>query len=182
MPAAAEPAPRVWIAHRLDGRTRLRFTPARIAELEAANARAALAGVPGVTSARVDARAGSALCEHAPALDPSRLVAALRAGLPAAQPATPPAGSAVARELSRAFSGLNRDVLDATEGRLDIGTLATFGFVGAGALEVAVSRRLPMPPWFNLAWWGLRTFLALEREPARDQDRKLTKGGGCPHG
>jgi hypothetical protein len=55
------------------------------------------------------------------------------------------------------------DAIAATPGAVDLGTLATLAFVGAGALEVAVSKKLPMPPWFNLAWWGFRTFMTVEK-------------------
>jgi hypothetical protein len=51
-----------------------------------------------------------------------------------------------------------------TEGRVDLGLLASLSFFGAGALEVAVKGQLPPPPWFNLSWWGLSSFLDFEKD------------------
>ena len=49
-----------------------------------------------------------------------------------------------------------------------MGTLTTFGFLGAGALNVALRRQAPAPPWFNLAWWGIRTFMLFEADAVTD--------------
>ena len=46
---------------------------------------------------------------------------------------------------------------------MDLGVLATLGLIGAGAAEIVVTGKLPIPPWFNLAWWGFRTFMTTEQ-------------------
>jgi hypothetical protein len=53
-------------------------------------------------------------------------------------------------------------LLAATDGRLDLGILAAMGFLAVGATEIIVTRKLPAPPWFNLAWWAVRTFTTFE--------------------
>ena len=57
---------------------------------------------------------------------------------------------------------LDRDIRRSSEGAADLGVLATLGFFAAGAAEVVGSGELPLPPWFNLAWWGFRTFMTTE--------------------
>lgn len=41
-----------------------------------------------------------------------------------------------------------------TGGGIDLGVLMTSVFVVAGAAKVVLKRKLPAPPWFNLAWWA----------------------------
>jgi hypothetical protein len=40
----------------------------------------------------------------------------------------------------------------------------TSGFLVAGALRLMLYRELPASQWFNLAWWGFRTFMTFEKE------------------
>lgn len=80
--------------------------------------------------------------------------------------------SAVGRVTVEAFRALDEDVLRLTGGGMDLGVLATLGFLAAGALEVAITRRLPVPPWFNLAWMGFRTFMTVEAAAVRDGGRE----------
>jgi Heavy metal associated domain 2 len=175
----------VSIVHRLAGRTRLRIGALALDAEEAAVLATALSALPGVGQVSVERRAASVLCFHDREVDPDRLLVSARAALTALAPAAPPATdkggapapSGIAREVARLFRALDHEVRDATDGRLDLGTLTTLGFLGAGALEVAIKRRLPAPPWFNLAWWGFRTFLTFEGDairaaspPENDQD------------
>jgi hypothetical protein len=161
----------VWVAHRLPGRTRLRFSPARLRAEAAELVRGALAELPGVHAVSVAARSSSLLCLHDETIEPAtleqRLADALAQTGPAPRPPLSLTASSVAREVARLFSAANRRVLATTEGRVDLGTLVTLGFMGAGALDVAARRELPAPPWFNLAWWGFRTFTTLEEEAIR---------------
>src|SRR5262249_10587913 len=73
--------------------------------------------------------------------------------------------SRIERAAATFFHDVNMDVLEATEGRIDLGTLASVTFAAAGAAEVAVQQKLPLPPWFQLAWWAFRTFTTVH---ARD--------------
>ena len=78
--------------------------------------------------------------------------------------------SRLARLLAKAFGDIDRDVRRASEGSLDLGTLATLGFFGAGAANIFASREIPLPPWFNLAWWGYRTFMTNEQDEIQSAD------------
>jgi hypothetical protein len=166
----------VRLVHSSPGRTRVRLEGFDRA-LERATALADdLAALPGVEEVAVRPWTGSVLCVHdARRLDPKRIVDVVRrhAEQPGAPSRTEPGrptpallarqGSSIARSLTALVKQLDGDLLRVTEGRLDLGTLATFGFLAAGAAEVLSSRRLPAPPWFNLAWWALRTFTEFER-------------------
>ena len=70
---------------------------------------------------------------------------------------------------------INRSVMQHTEGHLDLGALAALGFLALGAAEIVAARTLPVPPWFNLAWWSFRTLtiVADEQEGGAGDD-----GGG----
>jgi hypothetical protein len=185
-PTAHTASRAVSIVHRLAGRTRLRIGRFTLGAEEAAALAAALVALPGVGQVSVDRRAASVLCLHGLDVDPARLVDSARTVLAALAPPAPavhqggaPPPSAVAREVARLFRSLDQEVRDATDGRLDLGTLTTLGFVGAGAVEVAIKQRLPAPPWFNLAWWGFRTFLTFEGDairaasvPGKDPDQE----------
>src|SRR5206468_6011339 len=70
----------------------------------------------------------------------------------------------VARQVALVFKDLDDHILAATDNKLDLGTAATVAFMGAGALSVAFGKKVSSPPWFNLAWWGLRTFMQFEAD------------------
>lgn len=72
-------------------------------------------------------------------------------------------GSGMARALAGMVKGMNLEMLRATGGTIDLGTLATAGFMVAGAAEIVRTGKIPMPPWFNLGWWAFRTFSTLEK-------------------
>jgi hypothetical protein len=75
------------------------------------------------------------------------------------------------------FRDLNRSVLLATEGRLDLGALAGLGFLSLGAAEIAATRALPAPPWFNLAWWAFRTFTIFRPSDESGEEDDGTRAG-----
>jgi hypothetical protein len=167
--------------HALPGRLRVRLPWLSSARAEAAAVADRLAGLAGMEEVQVRPRTGSVLCRYDPdALDEERILAEIRRatavavvlqpGQPVptdALPARRPAGeSSVARALEDAARGINREVYHATEGRLDLGTLAGLGFIVAGAAEILAARRLPAPPWFNLGWMALRTFTMFEHPHA----------------
>jgi hypothetical protein len=68
----------------------------------------------------------------------------------------------VGRAVTAAVRALDDEVWDATNGNLDLGTVAGLLFLGAGAAEVMATRRFALPSWFNLAWWAFRTFALYE--------------------
>jgi copper chaperone CopZ len=161
------------VIHTLPGRLRVRLGGPRLEGAEAVRLAEAVARLPGVTEVKVDPRSGSILCVGTDELRPEHVVETVTAvaGVAEVQSEAAPANpgvSGVAREIGRLFHDLNRGVLRGTDGHLDLTTLATCSFIGAGALEVAVKRKLPAPPWFNLAWWGFRTFMTLEKDAIRE--------------
>jgi len=161
------------IAHHLPDRTRLR-TPALRKDPAACERLAdALAGIPGVREVKIRPYTGSALVFHDEgvaieillemarrALDIDRVLAAGED--PPTDPQVP-AFSSLARKLVVAVREIDRDIRRGSDGTVDLGMLATLGFLGAGAAEVVASGKLRMPPWFNLAWWGFRTFMTTEQ-------------------
>jgi hypothetical protein len=162
------------IAHAIPGRTRLRSPLLRKNEARCHHLADVLAAMPGVHEVEVRPFTGSALVLHARDVAASALAGAAAAALDGAKvlasgerppvPTDIPAFSAVARKLACAVQEIDRDIRRASNGSVDLGTLAALGFVGAGAAEVARSGQLPLPPWFNLAWWGFRTFVTTEAD------------------
>jgi copper chaperone CopZ len=169
------------LVHELPGRIRLRASWFREEPEEARRIATALAALEGVMEVRVRPRTGSILCRCDPErVDAARLLGKLRAltGVDMVLgPTDPPpirvgvspaaGGSSVGRATAKAFREIDEDLLRYTEGRLDLGTLTTLGFLVAGGLEMAVTRTIPIPPWFNLAWWGFRTFMSVEARAIR---------------
>jgi hypothetical protein len=166
----------MWIAivHHLPDRTRLRCPTVRRDDDACARLAEALAAVSGVRAAKVRPYTASALVLHDETVALSTLIAAaleatgcyrvLGPGEAPPPEATVPPLSSLAQTTARIVHQLDRDIRAATGGLVDLGTAATIGFLGAGALEVLTTRKLPMPPWFNLAWWGYSTFVTAEQE------------------
>jgi hypothetical protein len=168
----------IRLAHSSPGRMRLRLRWLREAPEEATRLADKLAALNGMIEAAVRPWTGSVLCHYDPErLDEHRIVtAALRHSRATAvvrpgeenqlesesAPAT--SGSSLGHAVADSFAAINREVVAATDGRLDLGILASLGFVTVGAAEIAVTRQLPAPPWFNLAWWAFRTFTMFERD------------------
>jgi hypothetical protein len=161
------------VAHHLAERTRLYSPTLRRDDAACERAADAIAAIDGVRDVRVRPYTGSVLVTHAPTVTIAALVDALRAPLAidrvlAAGESPPldpdvPAMSALARMLVATIHDLDRDIRRASGGTVDLGTVATFGLFGAGAIDVAATGQLPMPPWFQLAWWGFRTFVTTEQ-------------------
>ncbi len=161
------------IAHHLPDRTRLRTPVLRKDPAACERVADVVAALPGVREVAVRPYTGSILVEHADALPIGTLIAAVRDTLaidrvlaagetPPLDPEVPPFSS-IARKLVVAVRELDRDIRRSSAGSVDLGILATLGFFGAGAAEVLASGELPIPPWFNLAWWGYRTFMTTEQ-------------------
>lgn len=165
MTAGPHAVPTLHVAHDSPGRLRvrvgdLRANPAAVALADA------LAAVDGVLQVSVRPRTGSVLYDYDPRrTDAARLLAALRRQLTAHPPGrraatvgSGPPASRLRRAVDDLFRSVDADVAAATGGRLDLGTLTGLGLLGAGAAEIAVTRTIPAPPWFSLAWWAFRTF------------------------
>ena len=169
----------IQIAHHVPGRTRV-LSPALRRDVASCERLAdALAATPGVREVAVRPYTGTALVHHDRTLVAEVVIEVgaraidaqvLAPGEPPPMSRTVPAFSSVARKLAHAVREIDRDILRKTDGAIDLGTLATLGLFGAGAAEIAATGKLPLPPWFNLAWWGFRTFMTTERAEI-DADR-----------
>ena len=162
----------LMIAHHLPTRTRFRIRGLRKDPSGCEQVADRIAAVPGVREVKVRPYTGSVLIEHEPTVAISSLVDVARDTLaidrilaegeqPPLDPNVP-AFSTLARKVTIAVRELDRDIRRGSDGTVDLGMLATLGLIGAGAAEVAITGRLPVPPWFNLAWWGFRTFMTTE--------------------
>lgn len=202
----------IEVAHALPGRLRLRLPFLRDRPGEATPLSDQMVEIDGVIEVQCRPFTGSLLFRYDPAkITEEELIAAaqrltgvervLRPHLAPGSPGSPGMddedavflslavqdGTDIAYAAAKLFQGINVDVLRFTEGRLDIGTLAALAFAVAGAVEVGVTKKLPAPPWFNLAWWSFRTFATLEQSaidrarrgacagpgPVQDQDQAL---------
>ena len=163
----------IAIVHVLPGRTRLRSPLLRRDEPSCERVADHLAARPGTREVIVKPYTGSVLITHARdvtatalADEAARVLGGATVLAPGESPPMPehvPPFSAVARKLAQAVQEIDADIRRKTDGAVDLGTLATLGFFGAGAAEVAASGKLPLPPWFNLAWWGFSTFVTTEQ-------------------
>jgi hypothetical protein len=191
-PRRSDLAPRViQLVHELPGRVRLRLPWLRQHPDEARDLAEALARLDASMEVELRPWTGSLLCRYDPErLDGDRIVAAVRretavtsvrrpgehapeldAGMRRAAGVRASRFSSAMRE---SFRGINRSVMRQTEGHLDLGALAALGFLALGAAEIASMRRLPAPPWFNLAWWSFRTLTIF----GEDEEGEATEAGG----
>jgi hypothetical protein len=189
MPAEA---PRIIrLVHSVPGRIRLRLSWLRDEPDEAVALAEGLAALDRSMEVKVRPWTGSVLCSYDPervreasvlsaVRKQTRVAIVLRAGerhpeVDAARRRTAERpGSRIRDAVFEGFREMNHEVVEATDGRLDLGALTGLGFLGAGALEILTTRALPAPPWFNLAWWAYRTFTISgemeEREEEEEQE------------
>lgn len=196
---AIEIPPVVELVHALPGRLRLRLWWLRDHPGRARPLCEHLTALPGMDTVEVRRFTGSVLCTFDPArLDPGRILRAVAehtgalVHLPGqASPAEEQAlaraayaeGAHLARAATSLLKGLDAEVLHFTEGRADAGSLAAITFIAAGAIEVAVTGELPVPPWFQLAWWAFRTFTTLEKRTIDATEHPLSAAvRGAPAG
>ncbi len=174
------------LVHAIPGRTRIRVRGGRLASEVAAQLSQRLLREPGVEAVDLNPRTGSVVCNHEPTLEAPRIVGLVvelvRDIIPPADPPAERGPSRLAREVARFFRHVDQQVTRATGNHLDLGTAATLSFVGAGALEVALTKQLPIPPWFNLAWWGFRTFMTLEGDAIKHINTEGVAGARADEG
>lgn len=163
----------IQVVHHIAGRTRLHAPALRRDTARCEELADALAALPGVREAHVRPYTGSALVLHDRAVSAQSLAEAaasaidarvLAPGESAPVPDYVPPFSSVARTLAQAVREIDRDILRKSDGTVDLGTLAALGLFGAGAAQIVATGKLQQPPWFNLAWWGFRTFVTTEQE------------------
>lgn len=180
----------IYVVHVLPGRVRLRLPWLREHASLAHELAEGLTAVEGMDVVEVRPFTGSVLCLHDPemleAKDVVREVRELTGVDLVIRPGEEPpeeatlfdaleTGSDVARATSRFVKGLNVDVLRATHGRVGLGVLMSMGFAAAGVAKVVTTRQIPMPDWFNLAWWAFATFTGVER-PAINSTEPPVRG------
>jgi hypothetical protein len=91
--------------------------------------------------------------------------------LTAVRPDSLPGPTRVARAVAHAFSEINGDVRVALDHRADLGTLLPVVFFSLGLVEIGVTRKLPVPAWFNLLWWSLRSFMTFNVGAVEEQSK-----------
>lgn len=180
----------VHVAHALERRVRLR-APALSGHASACERVAQqLALEPGCEVVTVRPITGSVIVERGEgALDADRLRARLAEllgelrdddGRPlgAQPPGGQPGPTRVARAVAHAVVAINAEVREAMDHRADLGTLLPVVFATAGLTEVAITRKLPVPAWFNLLWWSLRSFMTFNPSAVMEEMRQA--GGQAP--
>jgi len=179
----------MYVVFRNYGRMRMRLGCLR-QEREAAHALAdALASLPGMDTVEIRPFTGSILTIHDPVeLPASRIVEVVKERMDVTHVVFPgeerPAeveramvqdamlsGSRVARAATRFVEEVDLDVLRASNGSVNLGTLAALGFVGLGAIEFFGSGKLKLPAWHELWWRAYRTFTSTEKKVI-DQTRE----------
>lgn len=83
-----------------------------------------------------------------------------------------PGPTKVARALAHAFAEINGDVRGGLDHRADLGTLLPVLFFALGLVEIAATRKLPAPAWFNLLWWSLRSFMTFNQGAVAQEVRE----------
>jgi hypothetical protein len=169
------------VIHAIPGRTRLRYPALRHLTGECERVADALAAMDGVTEVHVRPYTGSILVLHDASVSVPALVEAIQRVLDvdhvlkrseSPPPVAVPELSRIARLAARTFRQLDRDMLAASEGSFDLGTLVTMSFLGLGGMQIASARELVLPPWFQLAWWSYRTFMTNEQDEIAHEVRR----------
>ncbi|MCY1044561.1 hypothetical protein OV208_24810 [Corallococcus sp. bb12-1] len=186
----------IQVIHLSPGRTRLRLPWLRDDAKRATSLADALLRVEGIHEVRVRPYTGSVLCIHDPQElgveglleEVRRSTGVDRVSRPGEEPLEEEEvllralseGSGVARAASQFFKGINVDLLRATQGHVDLGSLAAMSFAVAGVVDVAVKGRLSSPPWFNLGWWAFRTFATMEGVAIQSTESPVRNDGSAP--
>lgn len=178
----------VTIEQALPRRVRLLAPPLAWHREASARIAQALASEASLARVRVRPATGSVIVEGDDEPLPAALLAARLAellreerdehGQPLAARHDCPAPTRLARAVVTAVAGINADVRVALGGRGDLGTLLPALFALAGLAEVGATGRVPVPSWFNLLWWSLRSFMsfnirAVEEEVKEGRDGEL---------
>jgi hypothetical protein len=141
---------RAQIAHRIDGRVRIRVAARRNDAEWFARAAGALAAVPGVSGCSVSPLAASIVVHHAGSLEDLAAVAVQQGlfALDLAPPVAPAAPSPAA-----ALRKMEDAVRAVTAGEVDLRTAASTALVALGALQLL--RGQILAPAVTLFWYGL---------------------------
>lgn len=169
------------VIHQLPGRVRLR-APALVGHPEACERIATkLMAESAADTIRVRPTTGSILvqAEDRP-LDADALCRKLRqlvseehddSGRPLIEIEHHPGPTRVARAVAQSFFTINNDIRFALDGRADLASLLPVYFAAGGIAEALSSKKLPGPPWFNLLWWSVRSFMTFNVEAVEEERR-----------
>lgn len=171
----------VYVVHESWGRVRMRMEWIREERDEANRVADGLSGLMGVDTVEIRPFTGSVLVGFDPVQTGPKAIAGELAALSQATAICWPgeerpaeierelvrvalaSGSGVARAATQFMEEVDLAVLRATNGGVNLGTLAALSFMAAGAAEVVTKRKLPLPPWFQFGWWAFRTFSITEK-------------------
>lgn len=172
----------VQVMHTLPRRLRLRVPP--LVGQRGASERVArtLAREGGYARVTVRPSTGSVILEgDENTISPDLVIARLRElvaaettdlGAPLlSPPPEPPGPTRIARAVTHAALGINDDIRLALDNRADLGTLMPVVFATAGLADVISTGRLPMPSWFNLLWWSMRSFMTFNLAAMEEEAR-----------
>lgn len=166
------------IAHHVAGRVRLRIADIRGSAERARALEQHIAGLPGVLEAKAQPTAASLTIRYE-----RRSEDAVRAALADVFPDLKaaqwdrryqPSGNGHARstglgrDIAAVFTVVNRRVKQETGG-LDLNMLLPLSLLVLAAgffLRAVVTRKLPVPGWYELAWFAFATYMMLNQPPA----------------
>lgn len=77
----------------------------------------------------------------------------------------------IARAVAHSFAQLNDNLRRSLDDRADLASLLPVVFAMGGLADVLTSKRLPTPPWFNLIWWSMRSFMTFNAEAVAEERR-----------
>jgi|HubBroStandDraft_6_1064221.scaffolds.fasta_scaffold258154_3 hypothetical protein len=190
-----DPRAIVAVAHALARRVRLAAPPLAGERAACERVARALAEDPRIRRVTVRPATGSVILESDEGTLPAaELAERLRSlvlaerdeqgqPLPDRAPEDQPGPTRIARAVVHATAAINADVRAALDQRADLGTILPVVFAALGVAEVGATGRMPVPTWFNLLWWSLRSFMtfnirAVEEEVGDDQTELREIAGG----
>lgn len=185
----------IQLVHSLPGRVRLRLWWLHEDATQATSIADELAAIPGMREVQIRPFTGSVLCQYEPDLLDQERILAVVSQVTGVELVVRPGEeelieeaelmaftieeSRLAKAAAAAFKGIDADILRATGGRMDLGMVLALGFVSIGATEIAVTRKVPLPNWFDLAWWAFQAFQALERDALQQAESALQAQRGA---
>jgi hypothetical protein len=179
----------VYLVHEQPGRLRFRLTWLREHRDEGDPLARQLADLDGITEVQVRPFTGSVLLLFDITRTDAEALKRALLRLTGERAITPPGqetpeqlraiagdslrrGSEVTRAAAELFEELNLDFLRATGGRLSLGAFTALSLWGLAATKVVGSERIEMPAWYQLVWWGFRSFGTMEHEVFEDLHRE----------
>jgi hypothetical protein len=153
------------LVHHHPGRLRVRADVLRDDGGLAERVRAALEGLPGVSTVLYTARTGSILVEYEPGLaEPEAIVERIAKTADLASPFDPRALRPHFRPVAGLIGAtreLNAVAAEVTGRRVDLRSIVPAALAGAAAYSFAFGKGPRLPRWDNLLWWAYSVFASL---------------------